>query len=298
MSTNNLAPGMSGIALDIFVKAGSTLYDPADTPVFEIKDDGGFQQGSGFYYGHRVAIGHYDARNYLIDGSTSGTLGDWTITWTVGTSTKIETFSVAAASLSIGGDSVNDIDQIYENIRIDIGDLSGDIFNDSMLERYLIKSVMRLNRALGIASGRVRPTGIVKGGLGTPASIGAIVLDLDARTIRPDNHEIHDILVLQAEVLITRAEMSVLRRASAASAGQPGAEMLAAASGIVSGAGDGVMVKNADGVVIDTKGRYSAWMNNRTKLFLDEAKRREEELEKAIKDLKHSFSSSMGKVVY
>ena len=298
MSSNNLAPGMSGVDLDIFIKAGSTLYDPVDTPVFEIKDSGGFQQGSGFYYGTRINTGHYDARGYTIDAATSGTLGDWTINWTVGLSTKIETFSVAAPTLSIGGDPVNDIDQIYDNIRIDIGDIAGDIFNDSLLERYLVKSVMRLNRALGIASGKVRPTGVVKGGLGTPASIGAITLDLNARTLRPDNHEIHDIVVLQAEVLITRAEMSILRRASAASAGQPGAELMAAASGIVSGAGDGVMVRNADGVVIDTKGRYSAWANNRTKLFLEETKMREADLKQAIKDLKYSFSSNMGKVIY
>ena len=298
MSTSNFAPGMSGVALDIFVKAGSTLYDPDSTPVFEIKDSGAFQQGSRFYYGHRVAEGHYDARNYTIDANTSGTLGTWTINWTVGLSTKSESFEVGAPSLSVGGEPINVIDQIYENVRIDIGDFDGSLFNDSMLERYLIKSVMRLNRALGIASGRVRPTGIVKGGLGTPASIGAITLDLEARTLQPNNHEIHDIVILQAEVLITRAEMSVLRRASAASAGQPGAELLAAASGIVSGAGDGVMVRNADGVTINTQGRYSAWMNNKTKLFLEEAKMREDDLKKAIKDLKHSFSSSFGKVVY
>ena len=298
MSTNNLAPGMSGVALDIFVKAGTTLYDPSATPVFEIKDAGGFQQGSGFYYGHRVDVGHYDARNYTIDPDTSGTLGDWTITWTVGASSKIESFAVGAPSLTTGGDPINEIDQIYENVRLDIGDIDGALFNDSQLERYLIKAVMRLNRELGIAQGRVRPTGIVKGGLGTPASVPAIVLNLDARTLTPDNHEIHDIVILQMEVIITRAEMAMLRRASAASAGAPGAELLAAASGIVGGAGDGVMVRNADGVVIDTRQRYSSWASNRVKLFLDEAKRREEDLAKAIKDLKHSFSSSMGKVIY
>ena len=298
MSSVNLAPGMSGVSLDIFIKAGSTLYDPASTPVFEIKDANGFQQGSGFYYGTRINTGHFHAGTYLIDANTSGTLGEWSITWNAGGSTKIENFTVANANLSLGGDAVNVLDQIYENVRIDIGDFYGDIFSDTLLERYLIKSVMRLNRELGISSGKVRPTGIVKGGLGTPARVPSIVLDTDARTLTPDNHEIHDIVILQMEVLLTRAEMSALRRASAAGAGQPGAELVGSTSGIIDGAGDGVMVRNADGVVIDTRTRYSSWNTNRTKMFLEEMKAREDELKEAIKKLKHSFSSNMGKVVY
>lgn len=299
MSSVNLAPGMSGVSLDLFVKAGPVLFDPAETPVFEIKDANGFQQGSGYYYGNRVGTGHYNAGLYTVDPDTSGTLGEWTITWTVGASTKIESFTVGTLALTVSGDEdQNDIDRIYEHIRIDVGDFYGDIFADALLERYLIKAVQRVNRELGIAQGRVRPTGITPGGLGTPARIPGIVLDLDARTITPDNDEIKDIVVLQAEVLITRAEMSALRRASAAAAGQPGAELVGSTSGIVAGAGDGVMVKNPDGVVIDTRSRYTNWQTNRTKLFLEEMKDREAELERALKALKHSFSSSMGKCVY
>lgn len=298
MSSVNLAPGMSGVSLDIFIKAGSTLYDPASTPVFEIKDANGFQQGSGFYYGTRINTGHFHAGTYTIDATTSGTLGEWSITWTAGGSTKIENFTVANASLSLGGDEVNVLDQIYENIRLDIGDFYGDIFSDTLLERYLIKSVMRLNRELGIAQGKVRPTGITPGGLGTPARIPAIVLNLDARTLTPNNHEIHDIVILQTEVLVCRAEMTALRRASAAGAGQPGAELIGSTSGVIDGAGDGVMVRNADGVTIDTRGRYSTWATNKTKLFLEEMKAREEELKEAIKRLKVSFANNFSKVVY
>lgn len=288
-----LSPYQSGISLDIFVKSGPVLYDP-NSITFSVVDANTAFQGSGL--GHKVSIGHYDARNFIIP--SSGAFGTWTITWSVDSTTMQEQFAVSAPSLSLAGDAINALDRMIDNIRIDIGDFDGSIFATSLLERYLIKAVMRLNRVLGIASGRVRPIGITPGGLGTPARIPAIVLDMDARTIYPDNDEIKDIIVLQAEVLVTYAEMAALRRASAASAGAPGSELISAGSGIVNGAGDGIMIRNADGVIIDTRQRFSTWNSNKVKMFLDEAKTREDELEKSILSLKHSFSSSMGKVVY
>jgi hypothetical protein len=292
MST--LSPGMSGMDLDLFVRAGPVLYDPSPYPTFSVTDAAAVNMGSGT--GYRVAIGHFDARNWVVP--SSGTNGGWTVTWSVAGTSKTETFTVAVPTLTIVGENIGIIDQMIDNIRIDIGDFSSDIFPVSLLERYLIKSVMRLNRELGIASGRVRPTGITPGGLGTPARIPAITLDLDARTLNPNNDEIADIIVLQAEVLITQAEMSALRRASTASAGGLGASVIVAASGNAGAGSDGVMIRNADGVVIDTRQRYASWMTARTQLFLAEAKQREEELKQAIKSLKHSFSSSMGKIIY
>ena len=103
---------------------------------------------------------------------------------------------------------------------------------------------------------------------------------------------------IQAEVLITYAEMSALRRASSAGASATGAELIGSTSGAPEGNGDGVRVTNADGVTIDTRQRYVSWLGNKTKLFLDEAKQREKDLAKAIKALKHSFSSGMGKVIF
>lgn len=292
MST--LSAGMSGIQLDLFVKAGPVLYDPSPYPTYSIVNASSLFQGSGT--GYRVSIGHFDARNFTIP--SSGGTGNWVITWTVGSTTKTETFAVSAPTLNTVGDATNIIDRMIDNIRIDIGDFSNDIFPTSLLERYLIKSVMRLNRELGIATGRVRPTGITPGGLGTPARIPSIVLDMDARTLQPDNHEIADIIVLQAEVLITHAEMAALRRASTVGASAAGSSLVVSASGIPTTNSDGIMIRNADGVIIDTRQRYSTWMSSKTQLFLAEAKQREIELENALKQLKHSFASSMGKVVY
>ncbi len=289
-----LSAGMSGVQLDLFVKAGPVLYDPSPAPTYSVVNAADLFQGSGT--GFRISIGHYDARNFTIPAS--GGTGTWAITWTVGSTSREEEFLVSDPSLTTAGVAVNIIDRMIDNIRIDIGDFSGDIFPTSLLERYLIKSVIRLNRELGIAQGKVRPTGITPGGLGTPARIPAISLNMDARTLYPDNDEIADIIILQSEVLITMAEMASLRRASSTSAGGPGAELIVSASGITTGSSDGIMIRNADGVVIDTRQRFASWLGSKTQLFLAEAKMREEELEKAIKQLKYSFSSSMSKVVY
>jgi hypothetical protein len=291
-----LSPGMSGVYLDLFVKAGPVLFNPASTPIFQIKDANSNVQGSGWYYASGVSTGHFDARGFIVP--SSGTLGTWTVTWNAGGSTKIEQFTVAAATLDISGDSVNDIDRVIDNIRIDIGDFNGTIFSTSLIERYLVKSVMRLNRELGLAAGKVRPTGVTPGGLGTPMRMSSISIDFDSRTVTPDNDEIKDILILQAEVLITRAEFAALRRASAATAAADGAQIIAATSGIVTGSAVGIMIKNADGVTIDTKTSYTNWMNNKTKMFLEDAAAREKQLEKAIMNLKYNFSSTYGKVVY
>jgi hypothetical protein len=293
--TTTLSPGQSGTLLDIYIKAGTVLYDPTSV-VFTITDANAALQGSGTYYGYKLSTGHYDARNFIV--TSSGTAGSWTITWAVAGTSKQEVFTVEAPTLSTDGVMPNSIDRIIDNIRIDIGDFDGSIFELPLLERYITKSVMRLNRELGIST-KVRPTGITAGGLGSPARIPQITFDADARTIYPDNDEIKDIITLQAEVLITRAEMSVLRRASAAGSAVAGAELLSATSGMPSnGGGEGVYVQNADGVIINTTSRYGTWMSNKTKLFLEEQKAREAELEKAIKQLKYSFSSSQGKVIY
>lgn len=287
-----LVPGQSGIPLDLYVKAGTTLYDPSSI-TFQVTDANAAFQGSGT--GYKLSIGHYDARNFIV--TTSGALGTWTITWNVGGTTKTEQFTVQAPSLTEVGDVQNDIERMREQIRFDIGDLTQSIFNDTQLNIYLIKAVQRVNRALGI-SVKVRPTGITPGGLGTPAITPPISINILAGTIFPDTDEMKDIVVLQTEVLITRSEMSALRRASAGSATAAGAELIGATSGIVTDTGAGLRVRNADGVEIDTTTRMSQWLSNRVKLFLDEAKARELELEKALLQLRHDISGNSTKVVF
>ena len=289
-----LAANQSGVALDIFVKAGSVLYDPSSI-TYTVTDVNSAVQGSGTYYGHKVSLGHYDAGYFTVP--SSGAAGLWTIAWAVDGAAKNETFTVAAPTLITVGDNPSAVENIYDMIRIDIGDWNGDIFENSILQRYTGKAVTRLNRALGI-SRKVRPVGITPGGLGTPARIPAISINFENETIYPDNDEIRDIIVLQSEVLITMAELAVLRRAGASSAGSPGAELLTATSGITSGnAGDGIMVSNADGVTIDTRQR-AAWSAQKVKLFLADAEMREKELAAALKQLRLDFAGSMGKVIY
>lgn len=293
--TTTLIAGQSGVLLDIFVKAGSVLYDPSSI-TFQVTDANGALQGSGTYYGYKTSVGHYNAGLFTIP--SSGAAGTWTIAWSVDGASKNETFTVGVPTLTVAGDPVNVLDNIYDMIRIDIGDVNSDIFTDSLLQRYVDKSVRRLNRALGV-SRKVRPAGITPGGLGTPARIPAISVDFDARTLYPDNDEIRDIIVLQAEVLITKGELAVLRRAGASSAGSSGAELLTAASGVTSGnEGEGVLVRNADGVTIDTRQLYSTWLAQKAKLFLEDAKMREKELEIALKQLRLDFAGNYGKVVY
>ena len=113
-----LAANQSGVALDIFVKAGSVLYDPSSI-TFQVTDVNSAVQGSGTYYGHKVSLGHYDARNITIP--SSGAVGLWTIAWAVDGAAKNDTFTVAAPTLITVGDNPSAIDNIYDMIRIDIG---------------------------------------------------------------------------------------------------------------------------------------------------------------------------------
>ncbi len=289
-----LIAGQSGVLLDIFVKAGSVAYDPSSI-TFQVTDANGALQGTGSYSGFKTAVGHYNAGLFTVP--SSGAAGTWTIAWSVDGASKNETFTVSTPTLSLAGDPIDAIANIYDMIRIDIGDLQGDIFSDALLQRYVDKAVRRLNRALGI-SRKVRPPGITPGGLGTPARIPSISVDFDARTLYPDNDEMRDIIVLQAEVLITMGEMAVLRRAGTASAGSSIPELLTATSGMTSNAGDGIVVRNADGVTIDTTSRFNSWASNRAKLFLEDAKMREKQLESALKQLRLDFAGSMGKVIF
>lgn len=288
-----LVPGQSGIPLDLYIKAGTTLFDPTPLPSFSITDANSAFQGSG--YGYRLSIGHYDARNFIV--TTSGALGTWGITWNVGGASKIETFTVEQPTLSEVGEKINEIQKLRDHIRIDMGDFNADIFNDTQLNIYLDKAVKRLNRELGI-SYKVRPTGITPGGIGQPAITPPITIDIDAGTMFPNNDEIKDLIVLQTEVMIARAEISVLSRASSVGAVGPLTTLMTATSGIVSDNGEGLSVKNTDGVMINTSARMHAWLSNKTKLFLENAAAREKELQTAILRIRTDIAMATSKVIY
>lgn len=285
-----LVAGQSGTLLDIYIKAGTVLYDPS-VITYSITNVSGQFQGSGL--GTRRSIGHYDASLFTVP--SSGGTGSWTVTWSVNGTTKNETFTVAAPTLSEAGDFINDVEQIRRNIKIDIGDINNTLFSDYLLNQYIEKSIIRLNRALGIGI-TIRPTGITPGGIGQPALTPAIIGSILDGTIYPNTDEIKDLIVLQSEVLITRAEMSILRRASSAGSTLAGSDLLA--SGTISSSPEGIYVKNADNVIIDTKSRGMNWQQMRVKLFLDEAKLREEELKNAIFQVRANMSANSSKVVY
>lgn len=286
--------GQSGTNLDIYIKSGTTLFDPYTWPVYSIYNAASALQGSGS--GIRLSVGHYNASNFIIP--SSGGLGSWSIIWNVGGTTKTEQFTVAEPTLTEIGDEINVLQELMRAVRFDIGDVSQTIFTDYQIQIYVEKAVKRLNRELGISE-KVRPTGVTPGGIGPSVIMSPIRVNFNDGTIWPNNDEIKDIVTLQTEVLITRAEMSALRRASAAAAATAvGAELMTATSGIIADNGVGIMVRNADGVTIDTTSRMTSWLSNKTRLFLDEAAQREKDLESALKRMKHSFAGNYGKVIY
>lgn len=288
-----LVAGMSGILLDLYTKAGTVLFNPNPYPTFQVFNASSLLQGSGT--GYNLSIGHWDARNITIP--SSGGTGTWSIVWSAAGNTKTESFTVDLPTLTEVGDIQNTIAKIKQYVRFDIGDFTESLFSDIQLERYIDKAVARLNRELGI-SYQVRPTGVTPGGIGQPAVTPPISVSFLDGTLFPDNDEIRDIVILQTEVLLTRAEMSALRRASAASAAAEGAALLVAVSGITLDNGAGLSVRNADGVQIDTTSRLTSWLSNKTRLFLDDVKAREDQLKDAINRLRYSISSASSKVIY
>lgn len=284
----NLTVGSDLSVLDIYLSSGGNPVD-ASYVGFELFDAAGVSATSGIAI--NPTIGTYKASGVVPAGFQ---LGTWRIDWDIITGggdyqSASEDFCVQAVNVKIGFDPAGSkTSDIYEAVRIDIGDPEGQIFDDQFLQRTLKKAVRRLNHRLGL-SPTSRPQGIPGGFGGPKIKVYPIVADLDAGTITPLNDEICDLIVMQMEVIVLESEISALKRL-AASAGAGPFGTVALQSG-----NDGITVRNADGVTVSiSAGRLSF----RSQLYQFDVKQRRQELEAAIKAFLNRMTGNFGKLIY
>lgn len=288
--TKVLTTGSNLNQLDIFLNANGTainasgvsflVRDAADTPVAP--------EASGL----NPSVGKYTASGTVPVGFS---LGNWQIDWTVTTVageilTITEPFCVQSINISIGFVPETDkTGSIYEAVRLDVGDPDGSIFNDNYLKRILIKSVRRLNQALGLAPSIRGPKGVPGNFGGRRIKVIPITLDVEAGTLTPNNDEYCDLVILQMEYIIASAEISALKRLHAGSTSGPHSGMVGSALN------DDVKVKNADGVEVAIGGMRLA---NRSRLMEFDAKQKKAELDRAIERFQSRLSGNFGKMIW
>jgi len=286
--TKILTVGQAASALDIFLAANGSAVD-ATYVGFELFDAVNASAGSGV--ASHPELGHYTGSGLIPIGFQ---LGVWHIDWTIVTQTNSlafasESFIVQDVIVSIGFNPPQDkTSLIYDAVRIDIGDPDAVIFDDGFLKRTLIKAVRRLNQRLGL-SPTDRPQGI-PGGFGGPRiKVNPIVADPEAGTVTPNNDEIHDLVVLQMEVIILESELSALKRLGATTGGGP------FGSSAMSASQDGISVTNADGVQVSIS---PTRLTVRSDLHKFDVKNRREELEMAIRAFLNRLTGNFGKMIY
>jgi hypothetical protein len=284
----NLTVGSDLSILDIFLSTGGNPVD-ATYVGFELFDAVGVSAVSGV--ATNPAIGTYKASGVVPAGFQ---LGNWHIDWNIITGggdfqSATELFCVQAVDVKIGFDPAGDkTSEIYEAVRLDIGDPEGQVFDDQYMQRILKKSVRRLNHRLGL-SPTDRPAGI-PGGFGGPRiKVNPIIADYNAGTITPNNDEICDLVVMMMQYVIVSSEISALKRLSATSTSGPHVNSVSSASQ------DGISVKNADGVSITISGGRLA---NRAQLHRDDLKDKKEQLEAAIKAFLNRMTGNFSKLIY
>jgi hypothetical protein len=187
-----------------------------------------------------------------------------------------------SASFSSGSEEAS---TIYDRVRLDLGDFGGQIFTDGILQRTLSKAIARVNRKLGLVELQTgsRPYYFY---LYFTSAVNRpkIEVDLDTGNLTPDTDPYVDIIVLQMEEILLRAEASNFKRLNPSLGG-------AMSSGLVGVTGEGVSVTNADGVKIAVSpGRFSA----RAKMFAEDVERVSQEVERAIRDFRWRLSGSAG----
>jgi hypothetical protein len=286
--TKVLTIGQAASALDIFLSANGASVS-GQYVGFELFDAANASAVSGVAL--NPAFGQYVGSGTIPAGFQ---LGSWRVDWTIITlnntlATATEPFCVQDINVSIGFVSPEDkTSDIYEAVRLDIGDPDGNVFNDDFLARNLKKAVRRLNHRLGLSPTQ-RPKGI-PGGFGGPRiKVSPIVADTEAGTITPCNDELVDLIILQIEYIIITSELSALKRLAATSNSGPYAQLVASASQ------DGISVKNSDGVTVSIS---PSRLNVRADLHKFDVKRRNEELEAAIKAYLNRQTGNYGKLIY
>lgn len=283
--SKTLTVGQSATLLDIFLSAngsavsgkyvGFQLFDAADTSAV-----------SGVAL--NPSLGQYTGSGLIPAGFQ---LGTWHINWTIISLADSllfasEEFTVQDLDISIGFvPETDDTFNIYNAVRIDIGDPDAQVFTDEYLQHVLVKAVRRLNHRLGL-SPTVRPKGI-PGGFGGPRlKVTPIVADVDTGSIEPENDEIFDLVIAQMEVIVLESEVSALKRLVAIG---PNATSIAAASK------DGITVQNADGVMISIS---PSRLNVRSDLHKFDVQQRRKELEDMIRAFLSRMSGNFGKMIW
>jgi hypothetical protein len=288
-ATKTLTVGSNLSELDIFLSANGQAINASGIS-FNIFDAANVLAASGVPT--NPDMGHYLASGVIPDAFT---LGIWRIDWLIiptGASqvTASEEFNVQALTVSFGFQPTDDkIFNIYDAVRLDLADADAIVFGDEFLQRILIKAVRRLNQALGIGIRMRGPTGVEGQFGGRRIQVIALVVDIEAGTISPNDDEMQDLIILQMEYIIKTSEISALKRLSASAASGP-------ASIAVNGAvNDDVMVRNADGVEIMVgRNRFST----RAQLYKFDVETITKELEAAKKAFLSRITGSMGKMVY
>jgi hypothetical protein len=275
--------------LDIFLSSNGVAIDASGIS-FNVYDANNSLAASGVPT--HPETGKYLGSGVIPDGFV---LGMWHIDWVIiptGASQFIasEDFSVQALSVSFGfAPATDQTSTIYDAVRIDVGDPDGLIFNDGFLQRVLIKAVRRLNQALGLAVKMHGPTGIEGEYGGRRIRVYPLVVDVEAGTVTPNDDEYTDLIILQMEYIIKTSELAALARLNATITSS-------VFQGTVnSSLNDGVMVQNADNVIVSVSvGRFQT----RATLMRLDIELLRDELNAAIKRFLGRLTGSMGKMVF
>lgn len=275
-----LTVGTAATELDIYVTAGQNgaPLDPTDIR-FRIFDPSGAEAVTETV-GTKIGTGVYTASGAIIPAGYQ--LGEnWSIVWDITTAAtsgqSTELFCVAQAQLATSFQSpdANNVESLYERVRLDIGDPDGLIFTDGLMRKTIKKAVSRVNRRLGLVN--VTENNFIWL-IAFTASVSSptLTLNLTNGTIDPSTDPYADILVLQMEEILLTGETVALQRLNATTAGSFG-------SGLAGIASDGVSATNADGVTISKAvGRLS----HRADLAKFNLENIRNELEHAIRDLR------------
>lgn len=287
-----LTVGTAATELDIYITAGQNgaPLDPTDIR-FRIFDPTGAEAVTETV-GTKTGVGVYTASGALIP--TGFQLGDnWSIVWDITTAStsgqSTELFCVADATLATSFQNPvdNNVESLFERVRLDIGDPDGIIFTDGFMRKVLKKAVSRVNRRLGLVRVSQDSHFIWLIAFTSRVSTPVLTLDLESGTIDPSTDPYADILVLQMEEIILTGETVALGRLNQATAGVYG-------SGLGGVASDGVSATNADGVTISKAvGRLS----HRADIAKFTLAAIREELETAIKDLRWRLAGGSGRDV-
>jgi hypothetical protein len=287
-----LTVGTAATELDIYVTAGQNgaSLDPTDIR-FRIFDPAGIEAVTETV-GTKIDVGVYTASGAIIPAGYQ--LGEnWSIVWDITTTStsgqSTELFCVADATLATSFQSPadNNVESLFDRVRIDVGDPDGLIFVDGLMRRTLKKAISRVNRRLALVRLSEQSYYIWLIAFNSRASTPVLTLNLENGTIDPSTDPYADILVLQMEEILLTGESTALARLNQVTAGSFG-------SGLVGIASDGVSSTNADGVSISKAVGRLSHRADMTKFNLTAIR---EELSKAISDLRWRLAGASGRDV-